>query len=319
MADKNDTQSAAHYGLAVIGAGPAGFTAAIYGARGGLKTALFGGTVPGGQLLATLEIENFPGFPEPVAGADLMQAMMKQAVRLGAAMFTDEIIAADLAVRPFSLKVSDGRTVTADSVIVATGARARWLGLPSEGKYMGKGVSGCATCDGFFFRGKELCVIGGGDTAAEDALFLTKFAVKVWLIHRRDALRASFRMQEKLKANPKIAIIYDTVLEEVLGGAKVTGVRLKNVRTGAVTELPLCGVFIAIGHDPATALFKGSLKLDEEGYLVTDCRGETSVRGVFAAGDVMDRHYKQAIIAAGAGCRASMEAGRYLEEIKDKK
>ncbi|HNW43490.1 MAG TPA: thioredoxin-disulfide reductase [Elusimicrobiales bacterium] len=314
--EQKETAAPAHYDLAIIGSGPAGFTAAIYGARGGLKTALFGGTAPGGQLLLTTDIENFPGFADPVVGADLMQAMLRQASRLGAQVFTDEVTAADLGGKPFRLTISDGRTCTADSVIVATGARARWLGLPSETKYAGKGVSGCATCDGFFYRGKEVCVVGGGDTAAEDALFLTKFASKVYLVHRRDNLRACGRMVEKLNTNPKVEIIYDTVLEEVLGEAKVTGVRLKNVKTGAAREIALSGVFIAVGHTPATALFKDSLKLDEEGYIVTDCRGETSVKGVFSAGDVMDRRYKQAIVAAGAGCRASMEAGRYLEELK---
>jgi thioredoxin reductase (NADPH) len=243
--------------------------------------------------------------------------MLKQAVRLGTTLFTDDITGVDLGSKPFKLKVSDGRTCTADSVIVATGAKARWLGLPSEFKYANRGVSGCAVCDGFFYRGKEVCVVGGGDTAAEDALFLTKFAPKVYLVHRRDALRASFRMQEKLRANPKVEIIYDTVLEEVLGGERVTGVRLKNLKTGASSELALPGVFIAIGHTPATAMFKDALKLDEDGYIVTDCRGETSVKGVFAAGDVMDPHYKQAIIAAGAGSRAALEAGKYLEEIKN--
>ncbi|OGS11733.1 MAG: thioredoxin-disulfide reductase [Elusimicrobia bacterium RIFOXYA2_FULL_58_8] len=316
MNPKETTPVAAQYDLVIIGSGPAGFTAAIYGARGGLKTALFGGIAPGGQLLQTMDIENFPGFSEPVVGADLMQAMLKQSARLGAEIFTDEITAADFTRRPLAVTASDGRTFTASSVIVATGARASWLGLPSETKYTGKGVSGCATCDGPFYRGKDVCVIGGGDTAAEDALFLTKFAASVRLIHRRDALRASFRMQEKLKANPKIEIIYDTVLEEVLGEAKVTAIKLKNVKTGAYAVIPLNGVFIAIGHEPATAIFKSSLKLNDEGYIITDCRGETSVKGVFAAGDVMDPSYKQAIIAAGAGCRAAMEAGRYLEELK---
>ncbi|HBA62128.1 MAG TPA: thioredoxin-disulfide reductase [Elusimicrobia bacterium] len=309
------SQPDAHYELVIIGSGPAGFTAAIYGARGGLKTALFGGIAPGGQLIMTMDIENFPGFPEAVTGTDLMQAMMKQARRLGTAVLSDEVTGVDFSRKPFKLTYSGGKTCTADSVIVATGAQARWMGLPSETKYAGKGVSGCATCDGFFYRGKEVCVIGGGDTAAEDALFLTKFATKVYLVHRRDILRASFRMQEKLRNNPKIEILYDTVLEEVLGAEKVTGVRLRNGKTGAGREIALSGVFIAIGHTPATALFKDALKLDEDGYIVTDCRGETSVRGVFAAGDVIDRTYKQAIVAAGAGCKAAMEAGRYLEEI----
>ena len=305
-----------HYDIAVIGSGPAGFTAAIYAARGGQRTVLFGGMAPGGQLLQTMDIENFPGFPEPVAGADLMQAMMRQASRLGAEVSADEAAAADFCCRPFKVKASSGREITADAVIIATGAQARWLGLPSEARYLGKGVSGCATCDGFFHRGKDVCVVGGGDTAAEDALFLTKFANRVYLIHRRDSLRASFRMQEKLKANPKIEFVWDSVVEEVLGEAKAAGVRVKNVKTGAGREIAATGVFVAIGHTPATSLFKDKLKLDEEGYIVTDCRGETSVKGVFAAGDVMDRNYKQAVVAAGNGCRAAIEAGRYLEELR---
>lgn len=307
--------TAEHYELVIIGGGPAGFTAAVYGARGGFKTALFGGIAPGGQLLQTMEIENFPGFPQPVAGADLMQAMLDQAKRLGAAVITDEIKAADFTARPFRLSISDGKTCTADSVIIATGAQARWLGLATEAKFAGHGVSGCATCDGFFYRGKEVCVVGGGDTAAEDALFLTKFVTKVYLIHRRDELRASFRMQEKLKANHKIEFVLDSVVEEITGAEKADGVKVKNVKTGALRHIPLSGVFVAIGHTPATAIFKDRIKLDEEGYIVTDCKGETSVRGVFAAGDVMDPHYKQAVVAAGAGCRASLEAGRYLEEL----
>lgn len=306
----------AHYDLAVIGSGPAGFTAAIYAARGGLKTVLFGGMAPGGQLLQTMDIENFPGFPEPVTGPDLMLAMVKQASRLGAEVSSDEAAAVDLCCRPFGIKTSGNASVTADALIIATGARARWLGLPSEAKFLGRGVSGCATCDGFFHRGKDVCVVGGGDTAAEDALFMTKFANKVYLVHRRDALRASFRMQEKMRANPKIEFVLDSALDEVLGAEKVTGARIKNLKTGALRDLQVSGVFIAIGHEPATALFKDKLKLDEEGYLVTDCRGETSVKGVFAAGDVMDRHYKQAVVAAGNGCRAALEADRYLQELK---
>ncbi|PIU19801.1 MAG: thioredoxin-disulfide reductase [Elusimicrobia bacterium CG08_land_8_20_14_0_20_59_10] len=310
------TQPQAHYQLVIIGSGPAGLTAAIYGARGGLKTALFGGAVPGGQLIMTMEIENFPGFPEPVAGTDLMQAMIKQAGRLGASIFNDEITGVEFSNAPFRLKISGGKTCTADSVIIATGAQARWLGLPSETRYAGKGISGCATCDGFFYRGKEVCVVGGGDTAAGDALFLTKFATKVYLVHRRDTLRASFRMQEKLRNAPKVEIIYDSVPEEMLGAERISGIKLKNLKTGAVREIALAGIFIAIGHTPATSLFKDVLKLDAEGYIVTDPRGGTSVPGVFAAGDVMDRSYKQAIVAAGAGCRAAMEAGKYLEELK---
>ncbi len=305
-----------HFEIVIIGSGPAGFTAAIYSARGGASTALLGGVAPGGQLLQTMEIENYPGFVEPVVGADLMQKMLKQAARLGAAVFNEEIASVDLSGRPFRLKAGSGREYTAGAVIAATGAQARWLGMPSERKFIGKGVSGCATCDGFFFRGKEVCVIGGGDSAAEDALFLTKFASKVYLVHRRDQLRATFRLQEKLRANPKVEIVYSHTPVEITGDAKVTGIELKNVVTGAGRRLETTGIFIAIGHTPATAIFKGKLNLDEEGYIVTDEKMATSVFGVFAAGDVMDTRYKQAVVAAGAGCKAAMEALLYLEEGK---
>ena len=305
-----------HYDIIIIGSGPAGFTAAVYASRGGAATALFGGVAPGGQLLLTMEIENFPGFPDPVAGADLMQNMLKQASRLGAKVFTEEISGADLSQRPFRLTSDSGKVYTASALIVATGAQARWLGLPSEGKYIGKGVSACATCDGFFYRGKEVCVIGGGDSAAEDALFLTKFASKVYIVHRREQLRANFRLQEKLRANPKIEVVYSHTLEEITGEAKVTGVNLKNVATGAARRLETPGVFIAIGHNPASKIFEGKLNLDDSGYIVTDGRLATSVYGVFAAGDVMDTRYKQAAVAVGAGCKAAMEALIYLEETR---
>lgn len=307
-----------HFNIIVIGSGPAGFTAAIYGARGGASTALFGGSAPGGQLLLTTEIENYPGFVEPVVGADLMQTMLKQAARLGAAIFSTDISAVDFKEHPFTLTARSGETYTAGAVIVATGARARWLGLASEQKYIGKGVSGCATCDGFFFRGKAVCVIGGGDSAAEDALFLTKFASKVYLIHRRDKLRATFRLQEKLRANPKVEIIFEHSLEEIFGEAKVTGLTLKHAGTGAVRRIEAAGVFIAIGHDPSTEIFRDKLNLDDSGYIVADCTTATSVFGVFAAGDVMDPVYKQAVVAAGTGCKAAIEALEYLEEIKNR-
>lgn len=301
-----------HFEIIIVGSGPAGFTAAIYAVRGGAATALFGGVAPGGQLLQTMEIENFPGFVDPVVGADLMQKMLKQTQRLGATVFQESVTAADFSARPFKLKASSGKDYTADAVILATGAQAKWLGTPSEEKYKGKGVSGCATCDGFFFRGKEVAVIGGGDTAAEDALFLTKFATKVYLVHRRDALRANFRLQEKLKANPKVEIVYDHIPEEFTGETKLTAISLKNVKTGALRRLEVPGAFIAIGHNPATQL-AGQLKLDEGGYIVTDEHTATSVPGVYAAGDVMDTRYKQAIVAAGAGCKAAMEALAFIE------
>ncbi|OGS07738.1 MAG: thioredoxin-disulfide reductase [Elusimicrobia bacterium RIFCSPHIGHO2_02_FULL_61_10] len=310
------TEQPTHFDIIIIGSGPAGFTAAIYAARGGAATALFGGVAPGGQLLQTMEIENFPGFPDPVAGADLMLKMLSQAKRLGTAVFNEEITSVYLGQRPFMLTAGSGKSYTAGALIAATGAQARWLGMPSEQKFIGKGVSGCATCDGFFFRGKEVCVVGGGDSAAEDALFLTKFASKVYLVHRRDALRATFRLQEKLRTNPKIEIIYEHTPEEITGDAKVTGINLKNVKTGAARRLETPGVFIAIGHTPATQLFAGKLNLDDSGYIVTNETLGTSVCGVFAAGDVMDTRYKQAVVAAGAGCKAAMEALIYLEEVK---
>ena len=310
----NETDN--HYQIFIIGSGPAGFTAAIYAVRGGARTALLGGIAPGGQLLQTTEIENFPGFIEPMAGADLMERMLKQVKRLGAGVFTEDAASVDLSVRPFLVTTAFGRKYTADALIAATGARARWLGLPSEQKFIGHGVSGCATCDGFFYRGREVCVIGGGDTAAEDALFLTKFAGKVYVVHRRDKLRANFRLQDKLRSNPKVEIIYDNVLDEVQGGAKAETARIKNVKTGETRVLPTPGVFIAIGHDPATDIFKGQLKLDDASYIVTDARTRASVPGVFAAGDVADPVYKQAVAAAGSGCKAAMEALKYLEETR---
>ncbi|MFA6434807.1 MAG: thioredoxin-disulfide reductase [Elusimicrobiales bacterium] len=310
----NETNN--HYQIVVIGSGPAGFTAAIYSARGGAGTALLGGVAPGGQLLQTTEIENYPGFIEPVNGADLMERMLKQAKRLGTEVFTEDAASVDLSVRPFLVTTIFGRKYTADALIAATGARAKWIGLPSEQKFIGKGVSGCATCDGFFYRGREVCVIGGGDTAVEDAQFLTKFADKVYVVHRRDKLRANARLQDKVRNNPKVEIIYDTILEEVLGAAKAEAARIKNVKTGETRVLPTPGVFIAIGHDPATEIFRGQLNLDDSSYIVTDGRARASVYGVFAAGDVTDPFYKQAVVAAGSGCKAAMEALKYLEEIK---
>ncbi|MDA8130843.1 MAG: thioredoxin-disulfide reductase [Elusimicrobia bacterium] len=303
-----------HYDIIIIGSGPAGFTAAIYAARGGASCALFGGVAPGGQLLQTTEIENFPGFVDPVVGADLMQGMLKQAARLGAKVFQEDAAAVDLSARPFKVTAGAGKVYTAGALIIATGAQAKWLGLPSEQKFVGKGVSGCATCDGFFFRGKEVAVIGGGDSAVEDALFLTKFASKVYLVHRRDQLRANFRLQEKVKSNPKVEVIYDHTPEEFLGDDRLKALTVKNVKTGATRTLQLPGVFVAIGHTPSTRLFEGKLKLDEGGYIVTDERTATSVPGVYAAGDVMDTRYKQAVVAAGAGCKAAMEALVFLQD-----
>ena len=304
-----------HFDIVVAGAGPAGLTAAIYAARGGVSCAVAGGMAPGGQLLETTEIENFPGFPDPVTGPDLMMRMIKQAKRLGAQVLQEQLSACDLSARPFAMTVGT-KKLTCDALIITTGARARWLGMESETKFRNKGVSGCATCDGFFYRGKTVAVVGGGDSAAEDALFLTKFAEKVLLIHRRDQLRAAHRLQEKLKASPKVEIVYDHVPEEFLGGERLEALRVKNVKTGEKKELKLDGVFIAIGHDPETAAFGDALKKDAEGYLVTDAHCAASIEGVYAAGDVMDPHYRQAVVAAGTGCMAAMEALKYLQEKK---
>ncbi len=298
--------------MAIIGAGPAGLTAAIYGARGGLDTAVFAGPAAGGQLLMTMDIENFPGFANPISGFDLMTKVLTQAKRLGAQIINENVREIEVSSNLFTIRAGqkDYKTKT---IIIATGAQARWLGLPSESKLMGKGISGCATCDGFFYKGKEVAVIGGGDTAAEDALFLTKFATKVYMIHRRDQLRAAFLLQQKIKSNPKIEMIYDHVVEEFLGENKVEGAILKNVKTGDKKTLNASAFFVAIGHTPNTEIFKGKVKLDNEGYVEVNANFETSVEGIYAAGDVCDRIYKQAIVAAGSGCMAAMNAIKHLE------
>ncbi|MFH1618960.1 MAG: thioredoxin-disulfide reductase [bacterium] len=298
----------------ILGAGPAGCTAAVYCTRAGLKTVVFGGAAPGGQLLLTSDIENFPGLPEPVTGAELMERMHRQCRRLGALVLTEEAVSLALEEKPFSVVSSSGEIYAARAVIIATGAKSRWLGLESEKSFIGKGVSGCATCDGFFHKGKEVCVIGGGDTALEDALFLTKFASKITVIHRRNSLRASNILQEKARKNPKIAFLWDSVVEEVLGKEGVTAVRLKNLKTGKTEELPCEGIFVAIGHAPDTAILKKQLKTDENGFVITDGRTGTSVEGVFAAGDIADPRYRQAVTAAGSGCIAAIEAARFLQK-----
>ena len=305
-----------HRDIIIIGCGPAGLSAAIYAARGGAKTTVFGGTVLGGQLIQTMEVENFPGFSESLPGADLMQKMILQAKRLGCEILNEEVNEIDFETKPFKFTVSSKKVFTADSLIIATGAKAKWMGLPSETAFKNKGVSSCATCDGFFHRNKDVCVIGGGDTAAEDALFLTKFSNKVYLVHRRDKLRTNHRSEKKLKANPKIEILYDSVLDEVLGSDKVSGVKIKNVKTNRIREINLSGVFIAIGHHPETSLFKDKIKIDEQGYIKTDGHTKTSLEGVFAAGDVMDPNYKQAVIAAGTGAIAGLQALKYIENLE---
>jgi thioredoxin reductase (NADPH) len=306
---------AQHERLVIVGSGPAGYTAAIYSARAELQPVLFEGMQPGGQLTITNEVENYPGFPDGIVGPQLMELMKKQAERFGTRFEAKEITRVDFSKRPFQLW-ADAESFTADAVIVSTGASAKWLGLPSETQYRGRGVSACATCDGFFFKGTEVAVIGGGDTAIEEADFLTKFATKVHLVHRRDALRASKIMQERAAKNPKIQFQLSMVPEEILGDGKaVTGLRLKSTKDGTARELPLKGVFMGIGHEPNTGVFKGQLAMNDVGYLVVKAPSTyTSVPGVFAAGDVADPTYRQAISAAGMGCQAAIDAERWLAE-----
>ena len=306
--------------LLIIGSGPAGYTAGIYAARSGLKPILVAGPQIGGQLTITTEVENFPGFPTPVYGSELMSNMRQQAENVGVEMHEDIITEIDVSKRPFTLCSENGNCYVADSVIIATGASARWLGLESEAKFRGFGVSGCATCDGFFYRGKEVAVIGGGNTAVDEAVYLTNFAAKVTLIHRRDSLRADQALQDRLFANPKIEVIWDSVVTEFVGSNEplgLTALKLKNIKTDAVSELPVSGAFIAIGHHPNTDLFKGILELDNEGYIITRPNScATSVPGLFAAGDVKDPQFRQAVIAAGSGCIACLEAEKYLAALK---
>jgi thioredoxin reductase (NADPH) len=302
--------------VAIIGSGPAGYTAAIYAARAMLEPVLIQGAEPGGQLTITTDVENYPGFAKVIQGPWLMEEMRAQAEHVGTRIVTDTATRLDVSQRPFRLDLESGASYVADAVILATGAQARWLDLPSEQKFRGFGVSACATCDGFFFRNKEVLVIGGGNTAVEEALFLTKFASKVTLVHRRDSFRAEKILQERLFKNSKIEVVWDTALEEVIGESdplKVTGVRLKNVRTGAVAEKKIDGVFIAIGHSPATALVEGKVRMKPSGYVWTAPGSTaTSIPGLFAAGDIADEIFRQAVTAAGLGCMAALEAERFL-------
>jgi thioredoxin reductase (NADPH) len=304
-----------HEKLVIVGSGPAGYTAALYAARANLTPLLFEGMQPGGQLTITTEVENYPGFAEGVMGPELMERMKAQAERFGTRFLPAEVTRVDLSTRPFQLW-SEGESYTADAVIIATGASAKWLGIPSEKAYQGKGVSACATCDGFFFRGVDVAVVGGGDTAIEEANFLTKYANKVYLVHRRAELRASKVMQERARKNPKIEFVWNTGVEEVLGDGKaMTGLRLKSTKDGSTRDLAVQGFFLAIGHEPNTGVFKGQLDMNEVGYLnVKAPSTRTSREGVFAAGDVADPNYRQAVTAAGSGCAAAIDAERFLGE-----
>ena len=304
----------------IIGSGPAGYTAAVYTARASLSPMLVTGMELGGQMSITTDVENYPGFADVIQGPWLMEQMHAQAEHVGTKMINDLITDVDFSQRPFVCKGDSGNTYTADTIIISTGAQARWLGLETEQKFQGFGVSACATCDGFFFREKEVVVVGGGNTAVEEALYLTNHATKVTLIHRRNTLRAEKILQERLLKHERIEVMWDSALDEVVGDEDplgVTGVKVRNVKTDAVTELAVDGVFIAIGHDPATQLFKGKLDMDDEGYVITRSDStRTSVDGVFAAGDVQDKTYRQAVTAAGTGCMAALEAEKFVAELE---
>lgn len=313
-----------HTKVLIIGSGPAGYTAAIYAARANLKPLMIVGNQPGGQLTITTEVENYPGFADAIQGPWLMEQMQAQAKNVGTETISDMVRDVDFSKRPFTALTEGGLTVTADTVVISTGAQARWLGLESEQKFQGLGVSACATCDGFFYREKEVAVIGGGNSAVEEALFLTNFCKKVTLVHRRNELRAEKIMQERLFKNEKIDILWDHTLDEILGNEQgqenpgVTGIRVKHTKTGETQDIALDGVFVAIGHDPATKIFKGKVEMDDSGYIITAPDSTaTNIPGVFAAGDVKDKIYRQAVTAAGMGCMAALEADRFLAAQED--
>jgi thioredoxin reductase (NADPH) len=303
-----------HKRLIIIGSGPAGFTAALYSARANLEPLVFAGSQSGGQLMITTDVENYPGFPEGIQGPELMEKFKKQAERFGAKIIDKDVTEVDFKREPFVIKV-DRETYSADAVIITTGAQAKWIGLATELKLRGHGVSACATCDAFFFKGKDVVVVGGGDTAMEESTFLSKFAKHVTVVHRRDKLRASKIMQEKAKSNSKISFVWNSVVSDVLGKDQVEGVVLENVATGKKETLKAEGLFVAIGHEPLTHLFRGQIETDSRGYIKVHDGTFTSVRGVFAAGDVVDHRYRQAVTAAGMGCQASLDAERFLGEM----
>jgi thioredoxin reductase (NADPH) len=315
-----NNKSPKHTKVLILGSGPAGYTAAIYAARAMLKPILVYGSQPGGQLSTTTEVENYPGYSKVIQGPWLMDEMKGQAEAVGTEMIQDHISKVDLSKKPFTATGDSGQIYTADSFIISTGAQARWLNLKSEQEFKGFGVSSCATCDGFFFKEQVVAVVGGGNAAVEEAIFLTKFASKVKLIHRRNELRAEKLLQEKLKANKKIEIIWDSAVEEVLGTSEPKGVnaiKIKNLKTNIITELKVDGLFVAIGHDPATALFKDQLNMDKEGYLITKPDStQTNIPGVFAAGDVKDKIFRQAVTAAGMGCMSALEAEKYISNTE---
>jgi thioredoxin reductase (NADPH) len=301
------------YDVIIIGSGSAGYTASVYACRAGRKTLLLAGSIPGGQLMITSDVENYPGFPEGILGPELMEKLRKQAERFGPEIIYDDVSHVDFSKRPFTV-TAGSHSYEGKTVIIATGANAKWLEIPSESKFKGKGVSSCATCDGFFFKDKDVVVVGGGDTAMEEASFLANITRKVTVVHRRDKLRASQIMQDRVLKNPRIQFVWDSTVREILGDRKVSGVRLGNVKTGRETNLNTEGVFVAIGHEPNTQVFKGAVHLDAKGYIVTKNETETSVPGVFAAGDVRDHKYRQAITAAADGCKAAIDADRFLSE-----
>jgi thioredoxin reductase (NADPH) len=303
------------YDVIIIGSGSAGYTAAIYACRAGRKTLVLAGSIPGGQLMITSEVENYPGFPEGMLGPELMEKFRRQAERFGPEIVYDDVSFVDFSSRPFKV-MAGGKTYEGKSVIIATGANAKWLGLPSETKFRGRGVSSCATCDGFFFKGKDVVTVGGGDTAMEEANFLANITNSVTVVHRRDMLRASKIMQERATGNPKIRFIWDSAVKEITGDDKVTGVQLHNLKSGKDSHVKAEGVFVAIGYEPNTGFLKGKIELDPQGYVVTRKETETSVPGVFVAGDVRDRKYRQAITAAADGCKAAIDADRFLAEHK---